>query len=330
MKIDKTQVKRMLVITLSNAGDIILTTPVIRALRREFPEGRIDVLVGPMGEEIFNKDPLVSKLIIYDKHMSIIEKRRLQLKLKNLRYDLVVDIRNTVFPLLIGPKFRTATIQRFPSTLVHRMKRHLYRLKSLGIGTLDEKPYIHIPEEDDKYVSVLLKDERIIRPIVVINPGAKSHLKRWTPEAFAALADRLIDECGVEAIFVGLDQDSAVVDDITSRMKSGARNFVNKVNIRQLAALIKRSALLITNDSAPLHIGCAVGAKVLAIFGPTDPRKYGPTGKHDRFIRAELPCAPCESATCKYNYECMKSVSAETVFDAAREMMQKGDRRRRV
>lgn len=330
MKIDKSQIKRMLVITLSNVGDIILTTPVIGALRREFPEGRIDVLVGPMGEEIFNKDPLVSKLIIYDKHMSIVEKRRLQLKLKDLRYDLVVDIRNTIFPLLIGPKFRTATIQRFPSSLVHRMKRHLYRLKSLGIGTLDERPYIHIPEEDDEYVSLLLKNEGVIRPIVVINPGAKSHLKRWVPEAFAAVSDRLVGECEVEVVFVGLDQDAAVVDDIISRMKTKPRNFVNKVNIRQLAGLIKRSVLLITNDSAPLHLGCAVGAKVLAIFGPTDPRKYGPTGKHDRFIMAELPCAPCESATCKYNYECMKSVSAETVFDTAREMIQKDDRSRRV
>jgi heptosyltransferase II len=321
MKIDKSLVKRILVITLSNAGDIIMTTPVIRVLRREFPDSRLDVMVGPTGEEIFNKDPDIFKLIIYDKHMSIIDKRRLQLKLKNVRYDLVVDIRNTVFPLLIGPKFRTATIQRFPSSMVHMMKRHLYRLRSLGIGALDERPYIHIPKEDDEYVSALLKDEGIIRPMVVVNAGAKSHLKRWMTEAFAAVADRLIGECGVDVIFVGLQQDAAVVDGIISKMKKMPRNFVNRTNIRQLAGLLKCAKLLITNDSAPLHLGCAVGTRVLSIFGPTDPHKYGPTGKGDRFIAANLPCSPCESAVCKYDYECMKSISAEAVFDIAREMI---------
>src|SRR3989338_6032717 len=109
MIIDKSQVKRILVISLSNVGDIILTTPVIRVLSKEFSTARIDVMVGPNGKEIFEKDPKVFKLIIYDKHMPIIQKRRLQLKLKKMKYDLVVDLRNTIFPLLLGPKYRTGT-----------------------------------------------------------------------------------------------------------------------------------------------------------------------------------------------------------------------------
>ena len=112
MLIDRSQVNRILVITLSNVGDIILTTPVIKALAKEFPKRRIDVMVGPQGKEIFEKDPHVFKVIIYDKHLAIGEKRRLQLKLKKLRYDLVVDIRNTVFPLLIGPKYLLCRTQQ--------------------------------------------------------------------------------------------------------------------------------------------------------------------------------------------------------------------------
>ena len=104
MKIDKSMVNRILVITLSNVGDVILTTPVIATLKKEFPGSRIDVMVGPRGKAVFEKDPFVFKLIIYDKHMPLIAKRRLQLKLKKLRYDLVVDLRNTVFPLLISPR----------------------------------------------------------------------------------------------------------------------------------------------------------------------------------------------------------------------------------
>ena len=322
MVIDKSQVKRILVITLSNVGDVILTTPVIATLSKEFPGSRIDVMTGPVGKEVFEKDPAVFKLIIYDKHMPISEKRRLQLKLKKLKYDLVVDLRNTIFPLLIGPKFRTATIQKFPRSLAHRRKRHLYRLKSLGIDNLEERSYIYIPKEDEEYVAELLKEAGIREPIVVINSGAKSHLKRWTLEGFAEVADRLISECKASVVFIGAEEDKDVVDKILKKMKNKPHNLVKKTNIRQLASLLKRSKLLITNDSAPLHLGCAVAAKVLAVFGPTDPKKYGPTGEFDCVVNQKLFCAPCESATCKYDYECMKLILPDTVFDTAKIMVE--------
>ena len=151
MIIDKSQVKRILVITLSNLGDIILTTPVIKVLSEEFPGARIDIMVGPNGKEIFERDPRIFKLIIYDKHMPIQEKRRLQLKLRRLKYGLVVDIRNTIFPILIGPKYRTPTIQKFPRHITHSKTRHLHRLTPLGINKLDANSYIHIPDEDVEY-----------------------------------------------------------------------------------------------------------------------------------------------------------------------------------
>ena len=80
--------------------------------------------------------------------------------------------------------------------------------------------------------------------------------------------------------------------------------------------------MLITNDSAPLHLGCAVGAKVLAVFGPTDPKKYGPTGEFDVVINKKLFCSPCESAVCNYGLECMKLISADEVYDAAKMMVE--------
>ncbi|MDD5422915.1 MAG: glycosyltransferase family 9 protein [Candidatus Omnitrophota bacterium] len=322
MTIDKTRIKRILVITLSNVGDIILTTPVIRALAKEFPGARIDVMVGPQGKEIFEKDPAVFKLIIYDKRMPLAGKRRLQLKLKSLKYDLVADLKNTIFPLLISPKFHTSAMQKFPKSLAHSRSRHMHRLKPLGIENALEQSYIYIPREDEEYVNRLLSEEGITGPIIVISPGAKSHLKRWTAEGFAKLADRLIRECKVNIIFIGAENDKEVVAGIMKKMKGRSCDFAGKTNIRQLGSLLKRSDLLITNDSAPLHLGCAVGTKVLAIFGPTDPRKYGPTGEFDVAIQKKLSCSPCESAVCKYNYECMKSVSPDEVFEAARMMLE--------
>jgi len=322
MKIDKSQVSRILVITLSNVGDIILTTPVIKALTKAFPASRIDMMVGPQGKEIFERDPAIFKLIIYDKHMPISDKRRLQLKLKKLKYDLVVDIRNTVFPILIGPKYRTPTIRKYPSSLTHRKKRHMYLLKTLGIDGMDEESYIYVPKEDEEYIDSLLKIENIAAPIVVINAGAKSHLKRWTREGFAEVSDRLISECGASVIFVGKKEDQDMVNDIIAKTKQGTHNFTDKTNVRQLAGLLKRAKLVITNDSAPLHLSCAVGAKVLAIFGPTDPRKYGPTGEYDEVIVKKLSCSPCEVAACVHNYECMKLITPDEVFDAAKVILE--------
>ena len=311
-----------MVITLSNLGDIILTTPVIKVLSEEFPGARIDIMVGPNGKEIFERDPRIFKLIIYDKHMPIQEKRRLQLKLRRLKYGLVVDIRNTIFPILIGPKYRTPTIQKFPRHITHSKTRHLHRLTPLGINKLDANSYIHIPDEDVEYISRLLEEHKISDKIVVVNPGAKSHLKRWTPSGFAELCDKLIEDCAAQIILVGVKEDEAVINDIITRMKKSAHNFVGKTNTRQLAGLLKKADLLITNDSAPLHLGCAVGAKVLALFGPTDPKRYGPTGEFDIVINKKLFCSPCERAVCKYDYECMKLISPEEVIEAAKMMIE--------
>ncbi len=322
MKIDRSEVKRILVITLSNVGDIILTTPAIRTLRKEYPGSRIDVMAGPSGKGIFEKDPDVFKLIIYDKHMPIPQKRRLQLKLKKLRYDLVVDLKNTVFPLLIGPRFRTATIQSFPASVTHSIQKHLHRLRSLGIEDVERQPRIYIPKDDEDSIASVIKDHGIGEVFVVVNPGAKSHLKRWMTEGFAEVSDRLVRECSTEVVFIGMDEDKAIVEKVISNMKNKAHDLVGKTNIRQLASLIKRSKLIITNDSAPLHLGSAVGTKVLALFGPTDPKKYGPIGEFDVVINEKLTCSPCESAECKYNYECMKLISPQAVFDAAKMMLE--------
>ena len=89
----------------------------------------------------------------------------------------------------------------------------------------------------------------------------------------------------------------------------------------QLAHLLKKAKLLVTNDSAPMHLAAAMDTRVLAIFGPTDPAKYGPQGANHRVIRKALDCSPCEVAQCKFNHECMSSISVDEVFEAAKDML---------
>lgn len=322
MIVDKSKVKRALVITLSNVGDCILTLPVVRTLSRSFPKARIDVMVGPAGIEVFEKDPDVSKVMIYNKHATVMEKRRILSKLRHLKYDLVVDLRNTIFGLLMGPRYRTSTVQAFPKKGMHRKRLHLYRLKALGIETVCESPGLYVPKEDEKSALLLMEKEGAEGSYVAVSPGAKSHLKRWPEDAFAELADRIVGKVGLGVVFVGLGEDAEIVGRICKKMKKTAVNLVNKTNLRELAAVLKKAKVVVTNDSAPLHLACSVGSRVLAIFGPTDPDKYGPTGAYDRVIKKELLCSPCESATCKFNYECMRSITPDEVLEAAAAMLE--------
>jgi len=311
-----------LIITLSNIGDIILTTPVLDVLGKEFPEGRVDVMVGPQGKDIFKHHPRIFKVIVYDKHIPVMEKRRLIRKLRRINYDLIVDLRNTLFPYLVGSKYKTTPLHKIPSAfLLHKKDAHLWKLKELAIDTSQAQFSVFIPPSDELYVENLLDKIPGKENIIVMSPGAKSLIKKWKKECFSELADRLIEELDAPLVMVGDQNDVDLVSDIQKGMKNKAYNLAGRTSITQLAHLLRKSRLLIANDSAPMHLGTAMGTKVLAIFGPTDPRKYGPRGEHDRVIRKELDCSPCEIAQCKFNHECMKSISTEKVFSTASRML---------
>jgi len=321
MIIDRSKVRRILVISLSNVGDVILTTPVVRTLEAYLPDARIDVLVGPNGEEVFAKDPAVSKVIVFDKHAVLIEKRRLVAKLRSLKYDLVVDLRNTIFGLLIGPRYRTSTIQVPPAAALHKKEEHLCKLKGLGIEPLFHDLSVHLTRDDERLAANLLAAEGVHGDFVAVAPGAKGVLKRWPEDAYAMLCDRIAAEMKNAVVFVGSGEDAEIIQRIRVKMRTKPVSLVDRTALRELGSVLKRSRLVITNDSAPLHLGCAVRAKVLAIFGPTDSAKYGPAGPSDVVMRKELACAPCESAQCLRQHECMRSITVDEVYDAAARML---------
>lgn len=324
MKIkDKNKIKHILFITLSNIGDIILTTPVLSVLKREFPTAAIDVMSGPNGKEVFSGHPFVAKFIPYDKSLGFSSKRRLIKDLKRNKYDLIVDTRNSLFPFLVGSWYRTPLIKKAPAEIKHKKDEHLWKLAALGLNIKDAPFAFYVSEKDESFVNKLLADSKVKNNFIVVSPGAKSHIKRWTKEGFAVLCDELIEKFGLAIVMVGDDKDKNIISEIAALMKNKTIDFSSRLTLRQLGALIKCSKLLITNDSAPMHIGHALGIKVLAIFGPTDPKKYGPLGENDVAVRKELACSPCEVAQCKKNHECMNLISADEVFEAASRMLSK-------
>lgn len=315
--------KRILVITLSNIGDIILTTPVVEALLSEFPGSKLDVMVGPSGRGLFASHEKVREVIIYDKKSSSFAKFMLFVRLWKKRYNLVVDLRNTVLPFVLGARHATYPFHYRRRPEMHKRDAHLLRLKEVGIDAPKSELFIPVNDDDKKYVENLLSALQE-KPFIAVSPGAKSHVKRWPLKNFAVLCDRIKKELKLEVILVGDEYDRVVIDRILFYMKTKPTNFIEKTNINQLACLIGKAKLLITNDSAPLHAASAVGARILAFFGPTDDKKYGPVTKAPSVVlRKNIKCAPCEVPQCinfDNKYECLKTITVDETFEAVKKL----------
>lgn len=316
-------IKRILVITLSNVGDAVLTLPVVGALKENFKDASVDVVVGPRAKEIFEVDPRIDKMYVYDKAISLIGKLKFIFRLRRNNYDLAVDLRNSLLGFLIGSRYQTKFNLKSPQDKIHKMDLHLLKIKELGINAGFNSYPIWISQIDTDNMSKLLNKKGILGSdeIICVSPGAKSHIKRWRQDGFAKVCDRLIDEFKIKILFVGDSNDYQICDRIINSMRNYAVSISGQTNLRELAWCIKRSRLLITNDSAPLHIAGSVGTPAVAIFGPTDYRKYGPRQGDGVAIYKKLHCSPCEVALCKYNLECMKAVEADEVFEAAKRIL---------
>jgi len=320
--------KKILVVTLSNIGDAVLTLPVISALRAQYGgEAEIDVVAGPRSTEVFVSDPRINKVYVYDKSAPLARKARLMLELRKNRYDLLADLRNSMFGFFVGARASTGPAKAAAGEAKHKTEEHLDRIRQLGIDAKYTPSPVWIGKTDEERARILLRDKGISDAdrLICVSPGAKSHIKKWGEGGFAKACDMLAAAYKMKVVFVGDASEKETCQRIINMMRSYSVSTAGSTNLRELAWIIRRSSLLITNDSAPLHIAGSVGTPVVAIFGPTDPRRYGPRpGGAGIAVSRKLHCSPCEAAQCRYNLECMKSVTVEEVFDTAKKVLDAG------
>jgi len=323
-------IHKVLFITLSNIGDVILTLPVLDRLREDFPQSKITVMVGPRPKEIFQDNSLIDKLIIYHKHSGLKEKIKLFNELKKEKFDAVVDLRNTFFGAFLPAKYKLPLFLNIPKRIRHMQDRHLYKIinskseilnkskiKNHQGGSLDIK-------SQEEYVKDILGKNRIVDQdkIVVIAAGARSSIKRWPKEQFLALIQLVIEELGVKVILVGDKDDTGITKYIIEHSRYPLIDLVGKTTIPQLGCLLKRAGLLIANDSAVLHIASYLNVPVLAIFGPTDDFKYGPWSRNSAIAKKEIFCRPCEEAQCRFGtLDCLRLIKPEELLGQLRNML---------
>jgi len=329
--------KKILIIQTAFLGDVILTLPMAQVLKRENPECEIDFLCIPSTEILFKHNSLVNKVIVYDKKGKD-SFSRIKNEIKN-NYDVVISPHRSARSALLA--FFSKARKRITfdkSSLnflytdkikylqgIHEIQRNLILLKPLGINEENIiKPELFLSEEEKHKIDSLLKEEIIeSEKLIALAPGSVWFTKRYPKEKFMEILNLLSKE-NVKVFLIGGKDDIELGNYLMSDTKSAnVINMIGKLNVLESAELIKRCDVLITNDSAPLHIANSVGTKVISMFGATVPQfGFFPYGKDDVILETEgLKCRPCAihgGNKCPIGtFICMENIAEEKIYQLA-------------
>ena len=310
--------KHILVVSLTNIGDVVLTCPVIDILRRDFPTAKIDVMIGPKAVTLFKDNPGVI-VKMFDKQASVSGVLSWFFSLVGTRYDLVVDLRHTMLPVFLMPEFATPVLFR-KSIEGHKKDVHLNCLRQIYEFTVlaRERQAVVTTKEDGLFF------EREVAPFlegkdfVLIAPGAASLEKRWHPEGFAAVADHL--SASYKIVFVGDGNDAKLVGDIQGLMKAPSLSLAGRIHLRQLAYVLKKCAWALTHDSGVMHLASYFDVPQLVLWGPTDVKKYAPWSARAVVVRRNEKCIRCLDPKSAAAHNCMTLIEAADVIKAAAQL----------
>lgn len=314
--LNNSAVHKILVVSLTNIGDVILTLPVIDVLKEDFPSAQIYVVIGPKAESLFKDNSYVHKVYVFDKRQSYAKTLTWLLQLRRENFDMVIDLRNTAIPFFLWPKRRTF-FRMAKASRMHMKDKHLNRLRTVYPYSMTDRRALVIPPKDRAYVAELIKT-RIGEgcPYIVIAPGAGDQAKAWPEERFAQIGDELIKSCRVKVVLIGDERDRETAEAIAQRMVNKPVNLCGQTDLVQSAEVLRHARLAIVNDSAPLHLASYMDVPLLALFGPTDPQKYGPWSSRNCFVKKSASCPACEVPKSGKRHVCIQTISVADVMEA--------------
>jgi len=333
---------KILIIKFGAAGDLILAIPSFRAVRKRFPAGKITLLVEPAHREIIRGCPYLDYIVVYDrkkKDHSLKNTLKLGSRLRGEDFDLVIDLQNNSRSHLISylscaPKrygynrgigrfLLTDKADEF-RTIMPPLRHQLRVLNLLGIGEMNDDLELWPSGEDKRAISDFLSEKGLLpgQLLIGINSGSSRRweTKRWPLARFAELGARLSQELGAMVVITGQKSEQHRSQKLISLMKGRTINAVGKTSLAELACLISRCQVFISGDTAPLHVAAAMGAKLVALFGPTDPVRHLPPGNNHIVIRKDLRCSPCYRDKC-YKHICMEKITVDEVLNAVKRQL---------
>lgn len=286
---------KILVINLMPAiGELLFVTPVFKVINQAFPEAAVDALISKDVRQICLYNPYINKIISFDKRgrqAGIIDHFKLIRKIRKTQYDLVINLNPSERASLLaafsgGGKvcgFASKSFKRFFSPYlikdrsIHSADCYLKALREIGIpNTIDNKLEMEYDQQSQATADQIWHKKNLQNQIVVgIHPGANWRSKRWKPEYLAKLSDMLHQD-GIKTVFFGGPADIEIVEKVVTLAKIKPVTLTGKLNLLELAAVIKKCSVFLSGDSGPMHIAVSQQVPVVALFGPTSPVRYGP------------------------------------------------------
>jgi len=321
-------VTKILFVTLSNIGDVFLSLPSLDLLCAMFPEASVTVISGKRPCTIFDHNPRVDQVIVYDRRMGFLKKIALIRSLRDQHFDCVIDLRGSFFGWGVPARYHIPAFVRIPRTIRHMKDRHLYKVKaavqSFPLPRVVPAGSVCIGDNDKKVVEQLLDQPgRVLgQTIVAVSAGARSHTKRWDWQGFVKLIDAMVSQLHVSVVLVGDEADALIACAIAQGVHLPILNCVGKTTLAQLVHLLSKTKLLVTNDSAVLHAASYVNKPVVALFGITDDHMYGPWSDTHVVVKKEIFCRPCQKAQCRFGtLACSAYIKVEDVFSAVKKVL---------
>jgi lipopolysaccharide heptosyltransferase II len=355
--------QRILLLRLERIGDFLMTLPALAAVRRLAPHATIDLAVGSWNAPLARLVPGVSRVLTADAPwltrggegataMTLARRAR---QWPQGGYDLAInfegDIRSHALMALTGARRRVGFDHGGGGPLLtDRVAFDPRRHTSVNAVGLVAKAFLRDADEltresmagPDHFGPRLALDEatrqaaarlldRRRPPLVGIHASGGREVKQWPTERFAGVAARLLNESGATVVLTGSAADRAMVDSVSARLPAErVLDVAGKLDLPGLAGVLERLAVLVTGDTGPMHLAEAVGTPVVAIFGPSDPRRYGPRLPSSLTVRVDLPCSPCNrirrppERCVGHTPDCLERVDVDAVADAAREIVSLG------
>jgi lipopolysaccharide heptosyltransferase II len=339
------EARRLLCVRLDSIGDVLMSTPAIRACKESF-DCQVTLLTSSAGAAVARLVPEIDTVTTFAAPwMKPVASRGDQAMIRRLeaaRFDAAVIF--TVYsqsPLpaaylcyLAGIPLRLAHCHENPyqllsdwvpdpepaTTIRHEVQRQLDLVAAVGARTSDERLSFAVPPAARATIRALFPSRE--KPLVVVHPGATAASRRYPPEQFARAADLVIEETGCQAVFTGDAHEQALIRSVQERMSRPSTSLVGRLDLAQLGALIDEADLLISNNTGPAHIAAALGTPVVDLYALTNPQ-HTPWQVECRVLYHDVPCRNCYKSVCPAgHHDCLKRVAPERVAAAALELLQ--------
>lgn len=343
----------VLCVRLDNMGDILMTTPALKAIKHTHPQCKVTLLTSPSGAAIANHILEIDDVIIYSPpwmkattsnepyngyDLSIIE------SLQERGFDkAIIFTTYTQSPLpaallcyLSGIPRCLAYCHENPYQLIsdwlrdpepehhirHEVKRQLDLVGSVGCHTPDEHLSLCLQDKDKEYIKSLLIENGIDpSKCIVIHPGSTAPSRRYPPEQYAKAADLIIKEFNYKIIFTGSESEKSLIDEIIASMQQRAISFAGLLPLSALAALISYARVLVANNTGPAHISAAVGTPVVSLYALTN-LQHTPWKVPAKILFHAVPCYCCFKAICpQKHHHCLLLVTPEQIVAAVKELL---------